>query len=453
MPKDYKSNQRLKEYVEYNVANMGINEEFSPLLVDVMLRRFAEFDFSNQEIYKDMLSLVNNLRGINIGQMPNDSPNAAGVYFYDERKITLSEDYIKKAKTPEDFERLYEIFTHEAFHALARDEYGNSKISKKNSYTDVAYHSLEEAIVEKAADRCVYGRRWNEANSPFFHQNEFGYSDITYITDIIEAAYGVTEKAFLKHAIQGRTNVEEFLSDISGEREEDTLDYLDRIELNYASLHNALYRNKLSPEMSAKVIKDAMTAGLLVSSWKMNENIERLEHSGNDFQTRVEDFKYGHNKMFLVTKHAAQNFDSRFSGQNIYDYVQGAIKDTREDNSYRINTLSEIIKNKQNMPEDDFLKLVEEVKSGQKTLEVDELLKKYQISQEAPEFIPLDSESYLGFRRMDFETTDWDNSQISEDVQVFKKMYEDMNKNKFVSNLKNGVDKIKKAFEKATQFL
>lgn len=452
MAKDYKNNKRLKEYVEYNIGKMGINDRFSPLLVDVMLRRFSEFDFSMQEVYQDMVSLVNNLNQIKIGPMPDDMKSAAGIYSFDTRDITISEEYIKNAKTPQDFEKIYEIFTHEVFHALARDEHGTAKISTQNRYTKMAYYSLEEAIVEKAADRCVYGRRWDEKNSPFFHQNEFGYSDITYITDVIEATYGVSEKAFLRHAIQGRKNVEVFLSAISGEKEEDTLDYLDRVELNYSTLHKALYSQNLSNEQAANVIKDTMTAGLLISSWKMNENIGRLDGDAQDFQIRVGDFKYGHNKLYLVSKHAAEHFDSRFSNQNIFSHVFGVIKNTRDDNSYRINTLSELLKKQADIPQEDMRILIEAAKRGKRELEGENLFEKYEISQESPEFIPLESDSYLGFRRSDFESTEWDNAEISEDVKVFKDIYEEMNKSDFASNLRKGFDKLKQVFKKAIHF-
>ena len=62
---------------------------------------------------------------------------------------------------------------------LSIDEYGNDRLASKNSYTDESNTSLEEVIVEKAADRCVYPRKDNTA--PYYHQNKLGYNYITFI--------------------------------------------------------------------------------------------------------------------------------------------------------------------------------------------------------------------------------------------------------------------------------
>ena len=446
MVKGYKNNERLKEYIGNNLDKIGIDESFKPLIVDVMLRRFSEFDFSPQEIYADMTALVNNLKTIEVGKMPQQYNTAAGLYYSDSKKILIAEDCIKNAKTQEDFETLYEIFTHELFHSLARDKDGNPKISTANKYTNVAYFSLEEAIVEKAADRCVFGRTFNEGNAPFFHQNQFGYNDITYITDIIEASYGVTEKAFLRNAIQGRKYAEEFLAAIAGEKEEESLDFLDRIELNYTTLHHALYDKNVTQKNRVSMVKDGMIAGLLVSSWKLSENIERLDVNAQNFEERIENFKYGHNKMYLVTKDAAKKFDYRFPFANISKEVFDAIHDTREDNSFRINVLSNILKNRANIPENDFVKLVEAAKTGKRDFgEEENLYEKYEINLDAPEYIPLESDSYLGFRYMDFETTNWDNSQLPEELRNVFNVPEK-------SDI-NFLDKIKEMFEKAKKYM
>lgn len=459
MAKDYKNNQKLKMFFEVNIANMGIKECFRPLLEDIMLRRATEFDLSDQEVCQDMISLMNNLTEIKIDTMPEKYKNAAGLYYSDRRQIIISEDYVKNATTPEDFERLYEILTHEVFHALARDQFGNTKISAPNKYNREVYMSLEEAIVEKAADRCVFGRNFYDRDhnyAPFFYQNRYGYHDITYITDIIEATYGVSEKAFLKHAIQGRQKVAEFLSSVVGENVEDTIDYLERIELNYSILHKALYQENLSTEEQARIVKDTMTAGLLVSSWKMSENISRLNPNSSNFKSRLSDFKYGHDKFLLVTKHITERFENRFPGQNISNYVLGKIDYTRADNSYRINTMSEILKRRGEIPENDFYKLLDDVRIGIKDPYGEDLFAKYAIPQESPQFIPLEPEEVDAFKRADFESVDWENSGISEIAPALREEYETNRRmNLEIPDLKIGIIKemLKKYFEKNNEKL
>lgn len=451
---DYKNNQRIKKMLEVNIEKMGISDSFKPLLIEVMLRRASEFNFNAQEINSDIESLINNLDEISIDPMPARHSGAAGVYFLREKEIVISEEYVKKAKTPNDFETLYEIFTHEVFHALARDKFGNDKISGVNKYTKEYYGSLEEAIVEKAADRCVFGRNGGE---PFYHQNQFGYRDITYITDIIEAAYGVPELAFLRHAIQGRKNVAEFLADVSGERPEDTLDFFDRVELNYSVMHDTLYSKNLPSQEIARIVKDRATAGMLVSSWKMNENIGRLKPNEPNFASRISDFKYGHDKFNVVSREVASAFESKFPRQNIFNSVLANIEGTRKSNSFRINTISEILKLGEAIPKEDFFCMIEAAQKGNATCVRDasqeDLFKKYDIPLEFDlGFIPLKDEELEMFSRMDFELPTWDNSGIIEQFRNIKKEHNRVTrKNPIIAFFKDKIVKTQEYFSKGNK--
>lgn len=68
MEKSYQ-NPNLIRYFEKYVATMEVEENFKPLLVDILLRRAFEFSLTPQEIQQDMSTLLNSLKSIEIGKM------------------------------------------------------------------------------------------------------------------------------------------------------------------------------------------------------------------------------------------------------------------------------------------------------------------------------------------------------------------------------------------------
>ena len=382
-------NKKLKKYFEANIRRMEINKEFKPLLVDIMMRRAIAFNLSLQEIYRDMLVLANNLTKIEVGQIPDDyEGNVTGLYYSNERKILISQEIVKKiiiSENMENYEEVYDTLMHEVFHALAMDENGNNTISTINRYTNEVYTSLEEAIVSKAVDRCMHGRRVKEEeNFPFFHQNKGAYTDITYITDLLEATYGVSEKAFLRHAIQGKKNLAEFLSSVSGESIDESLGYIDKIETNYSILHKTLYESGFEGKELEDRVKDSLIAGFLVSYWTMYRCIENLDVSDLDtFGYRIERFKFGYNKMGELLRHVTKDFDYRFRNNNVSSYIFDLIKGTQEEGGLKLNIISEILKNKEKIPNEDLVKMLNFAKmerKEKKAFEEEELFEKYGIS-------------------------------------------------------------------------
>lgn len=75
MERNYQ-NSNLIRYFEKYVATMKVEEDFKPLLVDILLRRAFEFSLTPQEIQQDMNSLLNSLKSIEIGQMSQEHDGA-----------------------------------------------------------------------------------------------------------------------------------------------------------------------------------------------------------------------------------------------------------------------------------------------------------------------------------------------------------------------------------------
>ena len=185
----------------------------------------------------------------------------------------------------------------------------------------------------------------------------------------------------------------------------------------------------------------------MLSAWKFNENIEKLDMNSNDFESKVADYKYSYDKLFIVTREVAEYYGNRF-GSDVKEYILNSIKQEREGNAFRVNTLSEILSQKDNIPDEEFKKLVEAAKKGQREFEGENLFEKYQISQETPEFISLETSNNEGFIRMDFGLTEWDNSELSSMASILRDVYKTQRLPNFFKSIKENLKKIKEGYGK-----
>lgn len=190
MPKNIYENKKLKRYLKKYINTIPVDNIYKPLLVDILMRRADTYELSAEDIRQDVISLLCNLNNIDIDNMPKNYEAAAGLYIPDYNEILIAEECFKQ--TPNDL--LYQILTHEVYHALSRDEEGRDRLGGYNSITGQYNSSLLEAIVEKASYRAVFGN--NRQDNIYFNNSALGYSDITFIVDALEAVYGVSEKEF-----------------------------------------------------------------------------------------------------------------------------------------------------------------------------------------------------------------------------------------------------------------
>lgn len=367
MSKDCYRDQRLIEYLAYRIKEMSVDKKLQPVLIDILLRRIFEYDLSPTDIEQDVDSLVNNLKSIEVKKMPKKYSKVGGYYDSIFKKIVLNERYVDEAVKNPDNPKLYEILTHEVYHALSRDENGHDRLVSKNQITGKNNFSLLEAIIEKAADRCVYPRDTGVA--PYYKQNVFGYSNITFITDAIAATYGVTEKEFLKNAIMGRKRLISFLATQGAEKKSDTARFLDRIEVNFSRLHNTLYPEKNQPKdqekMKIDAIKDSMTGIYSLCERKFAERLERTRVSGiRQASGFLNEAKFNHNRLTCVMENALYHFSNIFNRNDILSDVIDRVEDSKLRTSYRINDLDEIMLNHTRIPHNQILPLINESKSG-----------------------------------------------------------------------------------------
>ena len=309
MYKDYK-NPKLEAYFQKYISTMSIDKKFQPYIVDILLRRAYQYNLSPEEIRNDVKALNSSLKKFKVVSpkiLGSSSINAAYYPFF--KTIKINKNMLKGFNSPE---ILYETFAHELFHALSRDpKTGKDKLSgNANRYSGKYNSSLLETIVEKSSYKIVFGTKQNNA---YYNNNSYGYNDMTFILDAIEAVYGVNEQALLKNSIQSRNQTATFLSNSIKENKDDTLDFLDQIEMAFSRLHTTLYTKegeKLSPEKMANELQISLCDMKRVCEQKLSDRIENLSFNQID---EIDNIAFDYNKLNAIFTERCNYFDTYMS--------------------------------------------------------------------------------------------------------------------------------------------
>lgn len=447
MSNGYYKNEQLKQYYEKYVSQLNVDKRYHPILVDILLRRADLYDLSPEEIREDVVSLVYNLEKIEIISFPERYKNTMGIFFSDKKRIAINKEYAIKA----DYTDLYQTLTHEVYHVLSTDENGEDRLAKYNIYTKKYNASLLEAIVEKASYRAVCGN--NKQDNIYFNNSASGYRDITFIADVIEATYGVSEQDFLKNAIKGRENIANFLAQQVGEEAEHAYNFLDAIEANYALLHNTLYPNDDENEITLNEqicnIQDAMAGIYELCEYKFYERIINKDLQNYEDAVNFNDeLKYNHNKFTATMQDRLEYFNVEFSNsirKNVYDRVD----DKRVSTLSIINDFDSVIASAYNFrDQNEFLNICKYAQCGQ-LYELDEqYMNEYGIERKFTYDLPITKEIIDKVFKEEIFENKYDNKEIG---ILLKQIVKEDTKEK--SLFQKGFEKLRNLFRRNNQKL
>lgn len=247
-------------------------KDFTVLLRDMFHRRAYEFGFSNQEILEEARNFTKNVDNIVFAPKEDmGSENAMGTYFPSEHTIRLNQDYYmnKEYKTREsDFSvAMYSTLVHEVYHAI--NDYSSDRKFLGLSYYDATQNAwvgsaLNEVFTETAANRASHGKKIEDADR--FRSETDGYGTITFSTNLLAAALGVTEKDMLKAGIQHRGKLEELVENQFGDRNfgnRANTYYLRNFEQALDTIYNVDYSKdkKITPKQQ-EMKKSLLISGL-----------------------------------------------------------------------------------------------------------------------------------------------------------------------------------------------
>lgn len=337
-----------KKFFEKRISEMEVDDSLKPILVDILMRRSLEYELNKEEIERDLNRLNNNVEEIIVDD--NEGKDWGGLTTPAERTIRLGTTYLDAIKLDKNNRAiLYETLTHEVYHALDYNEEDDKfGLEGEDGFVN---RPLHEIIVEKAADRML-----SENNSLINLPHEWnytnGYRNSTFITDIIESTYGVTEKEFLSSAIKGgKERLIKTLANKVGEEPEETKKNVDKDKV------------KISMANIYKVSINKMNS--LIQNKKLNNLEETKEY--------VENLKYNYNKLNRTMEQSLSI--QRIQG-TVYD---SAFRETISDRAIlenRIHNMDEILKYSNEIEsKENILKMLNDAKDNKISKE-DENIKK-----------------------------------------------------------------------------
>ena len=191
-------------------------KDFTTLLRDMFHRRAYEFGFSDQEIIAEARNFANNVNTIEfVGKDDMHGDNNMGVYSPSTHTIRINQDYYMSRESNRDFSLgMYSTLVHEVYHAI--NDHSNDLKFLGLSYLDQSKgawvgSALNEVFTETAANRASYGKKIEDADR--FRSETDGYGTITFSTNLLAAALGVTEKEVLKAGVQHRGKLEHLIKE------------------------------------------------------------------------------------------------------------------------------------------------------------------------------------------------------------------------------------------------
>lgn len=120
--------------------------------------------------------------------------------------------------------------------------YGNDRFAHYDDFGFGIYQvALMETIIETAADRTSSNRSKEDFEN--YKKQTDGYSDLTFIVPVLAAAFGVSEREFLKYGLRGREKLILFLDKKIGDVEKTKM-FLDKVEFSLGNLHREFYNKK-----------------------------------------------------------------------------------------------------------------------------------------------------------------------------------------------------------------
>lgn len=189
--------------------------DFAIILKDIFQRRAYEFDFSETHMEMEVANFIQRVKTVEFvpsGEMR--IAGAMGVFIPNEATIRLNQNFfsnLERNKSEMEFgSAMYETLTHEVYHG----------ISAYDGRTGLKYYSpaenccvgtaLNEIFTETAANRASIPRGTKEAEQ--YRADTDGYADITFVTNLLAASVGLSEKELLRAGIQNRGELMQLIS-------------------------------------------------------------------------------------------------------------------------------------------------------------------------------------------------------------------------------------------------
>lgn len=226
-------------------------QDFKSIIDEVFQRRAYEYEFSPGRIEKEIKNFLKNVKSIEFDDAKklNNGNEVLGSYDKIEHKILLNKAEFEKQKSLSFSPKycgkmLFETFSHEVYHAIN----DNGKVIGLEKFFQNVFHlkegeALNEVVTENASQRTTSNYK-NSLESDEYSLLTTGYSTITFATNMLANALGVSEKSLLKHSLNDRDELMEFyLSRFPENNKEEAIQLWDKFEVILDENYNQINKN------------------------------------------------------------------------------------------------------------------------------------------------------------------------------------------------------------------
>ena len=306
------------------ILNLYITKEkygdFTLILQEIFQRRAYEFGFKNDQMIDEIENFVKNVNIIKfVPKEEMSSEKAMGVYCSSEGEIRLNQDYFNQLKEETNEidlgEELYEVLTHEVYHAISHKKDENYLgLTYINKSTGERYGTaLNEICTETGADRASISRTSNDAEKG--RRDTKGYSDITFIANLLAVSFGLTEKEFLAAGLQNRGELSKAIFSKFPENNIELIkkiksEIFDSLEININALYNLSYKDEDNKIIDKDMKKDLLTkclGNIYIKTYGLS-NAQIANDSRENLKELSAELTYRFQKMERIMKDSLNDF-------------------------------------------------------------------------------------------------------------------------------------------------
>jgi hypothetical protein len=297
--KEY-ANEELSELIR-NMIPKDKYGDFTELVYDIILRRSYTFDLSKEHIVNDIHNLLENCETIRFSD--NFKKNTVYGHILLDKKICEINE--KKFENDPDYEKMYEILTHELYHAMAKKTIENNKVCTGLKFFDsegnLKGSTTNEIFNECAADMATRKRKE-------FKHKTIGYNSVTFIGPLLAHSLGVPEKELYSAGLNSREEFIDYLKEKQPEYlQEPFLNLFENFEFNADMLYKlSNIKNDELTEDDKRNIENYLTE---ISGFAINVLYSSIVNDKRDFTVDVQkEYEARRKKVYSIIKERKEYF-------------------------------------------------------------------------------------------------------------------------------------------------
>jgi len=437
-------NERRNKYIIDRLSSTKIDPVYLPLVATIISRRSQSFNLSDEYFIRDVESFVNNVKTIEVGDLPKGTGNR---FYIEEQKIVIGSEWFNLEKF--NAQRFFEGLAHECDHAMNFEQKEDGSKQDRTFFTPFNMSTME-AFTECQADEAVFGTSVSlledGEHKGLNISSTCGYPEVTHYIDVIAATFGVSRAELLGESIKGQEELQNFLNSRIDIRCQDSNKnkIFEGISNNIGLFHRATSIS--DPQLRTENVIAANSKIYAFAEQGLDERISDLEcYDLETFEEQFNNIKINQKIVKrLIELGASEQICERFreGTEGKFDLV-----------NIKLISIEQIL---QNEKLEDKNSLIQQIQSMHDIEEITKFIEEKDIpfdtSMDIEDTIKLETIKEYNQRNV---SKGWDNSEITEYIEAHKEEIQQTKEkqpSKFKVFIANTILKINSLFDKVGNF-